>query len=311
MPVNSTLTTSQCLLKESIDVTLVLALLGLPVNFLLFKALMGALRLELPRHKILLSLTVSDCFQISVSAVIQQIMRVSGIEMTSVACQVLRRVVGVITGVTIMASSGSIVALSVERYFACVHCYRAHEIVSDKRVVRALFGIWGFGLICSLLDKQSYRFDFSSTVYQPAMVSRVIFAGIVLTSTAILLYVQVRLYQVSRRLMRVNPGVGGASVPVEDANNLRRDQMRVAIAASAVIVMYVVCMCPLAFYFMLFDVLEKTKEHETIGFICYLLALLNTFADPFVYGFGMSDTRQAIKRELRKFKTFVNNVFSH
>ena len=71
---------------------------------------------KFPRHKFLISLSISDIIQITVTGLFAIISRVFHLRTTSTSCQVLRQVVEFNTGITVVSASTSIIALSVERY---------------------------------------------------------------------------------------------------------------------------------------------------------------------------------------------------
>ncbi len=257
---------------------------------------------------ILLSLTISDCLQISLVAFIQLMALLSDLKTVDVSCQVLRKIVEVVAVLTMVTSSGSILALSVERYVACIYCFRVHHIVSHKRVQRALYAVWGLSVVCSFLDEKRYRSSLTSNSLPLTPTSRAIYGFIVIISTVILTCIQISLYRLARKLIRVHPGSSFGSNA--EANDLRRDQLRSSIAASAVVVLYVVCMCPLAIY-MLVMFFEELDVQSDARLFCIFLAQINTFVDPFVYGFGMEDTRRSIKREMRKMKSFFQEILHY
>ncbi len=308
MSANKTLIEYQCVRKDPVTLSCMLALVGLPINFLLFKILISNFRLRLPRHKILLSLTISDCSQISLVAFIQLIALLSDLKTVDTSCQILRKFVEFVAILTVVTSSGSIIALSVERYVACIHCFRLYEIVSHRRVVRALCVVWLFGIGGALADKKRYQSNLTPNILPLSRITCVLYGSVIMFSTAILAYTQINLYLVARRLIRVHPG--GSFGSHAEANDLRRSQLKASIAASAVVVLYVVCMCPLAIY-MLVMALEELDSQSNVRLGCIFLAQINTFFDPFVYGLGMEDTRKSMKRELKKVKTFIQEIFSN
>ncbi len=298
---NATFAAHNCFRKVATNFAVILALIGLPLNLLLLKILKVNFRLGNPRHKVLLSLLISDCFQITYIALIQFIAAISNLKTTHTACQVLRKSMEVTAVVTVVASSGSILALSVERYIACIYCLRAVHMLSDSRVERALIGIWSFSFILSLCDDQRYLANMTSIPLPLTQAFKIIYACVVITSTAIILCIQVRLYRQSHRLMTVHPGTGRSFGSTAEANDIRRSQLKVSLAASGVVIMYVVCMCPLAFY-IIATAFQETDKMSNIRLAVIFLAQINTFADPFVYGIGMGDTRRAIMREIRNIK---------
>ena len=116
----------------------------------------------------------------------------------------------------------------------------------------------------------------------------------VVVSSVSLIIVQARLYKLSRAKLKVEPVIKFGTQREKD--DLTKRQLKLGFAASAVALLYVVCMCPLACLFA-YLLLNPEKDVAMKKDTVLILAMLNTFADPFVYGFGMADLRQGIKRE--------------
>jgi len=224
---------------------------------------------------------------------------------TLLSCQIIRKILEILAVLTVVTSSGSILVLSFERYVACIHCFRVHEIVSEKRVNRSLYGIWTFGLICSFLDEKHYKQNTARLSMQLTKTLSIIYVITVLSCSTVLAYIQIRLYRLSRKLMKVHPGSSfgrGA-----EANDLRRNQMKVSIVASSVIGLYMICMVPLACY-IVFTSFKESNEQSKNRLISIFLVQVNAFVDSFVYGLGMADTRKAMAKELRKAKTVISEL---
>ena len=87
----------------------------------------------------------------------------------------------------------------------------------------------------------------------------------------------------------------------KEKHDLARRHLKLGISASVVIIMYVVCMLPMA-CLSLYILLHPQKDMSKVKQNVTSFALLNTFIDPFVYGLGMADMRQGIKREFKKLR---------
>eukprot|EP00794_Sanderia_malayensis_P010026 gene10026-11050_t len=230
-------------------------------------------------------------------------------EVLSLGCQIVRKIYEYISIVTVVAASGNIIALSFERYVACVHCLRFHVIVTDKLTNRILGCVWIVSLIMGLVDKERYVPNYTEFILPLHTTTNIIYAITVLSSSAILVFVQVRLYILSKKKRRINPHFGLYGRKAE-ANDMRRHNLKVNIIASAVVVLYVVCMCPLAIYMIGIILFPRdfTLKPRLRLMLC-LFSLTNTFFNSFVYGFGLADTRQGIKKEIRAIKAYLSQVF--
>ncbi len=302
---NRTIVAHPCVRDRPVILSCALALVGLPLNILLFKILISNFRLRLPRHKVLLSLTISDCLQISLVALIQLMALLAQLKTLDVSCQILRKLVEFFAILTVVTSSGSIIALSLERYVACVNCFRLYDLVSHRRVVGGLSLLWVFAVVCSLSDKKRYQSNLTPNILPLSRTTSVLYGSVILFSTVVLAYVQIKLYLTARRLIRVHPG--GSFGRNAEAHDLRRSQLKASIVSSAVVVLYMVCMCPLAVYLLVTAFKELDMRSDT-RLVCIFLAQVNTFFDPFLYGLGMQDTRQSLKRDLKKAKSFFQNI---
>ncbi len=301
---NATNLEYKCTRKTTTLFSFGVAVLASPVYILMLKILICGLKLNLPRHKILLSLTISDSIQIVVFSLLQ--LSVLQARVTSIGCQIIRKIMEFSGILTIVSSSGSIIFLSIERYVACVHCLRFHEIITDKLVNRLLGCIWTFSFICGFFDKKRYEESLSPAVLRLTETTAIIYTGTVLSSSVVLLVVQVRLYFLSYRKMKVGPGDTAFGQGAEEVDT-RKTQIKVAVVASAIVIMYMVCMCPLAFY-LLSTSFESRRDPTVSRRASIMLASVNTLMDPFVYGLGMADTREEIKRQLKEIKSILGNL---
>ena len=304
MSTNNTIIVYPCVLRLPVVSSCVLVFIALPFNLLIFKILISNYRLRLPRHKILLSLTVSDCMQITLVAFTLFVALLSKLNTTDAFCQVLRNFAGFVGTLTLIASSGSIIALSIERYITCVHCLRVYQILSHKRVKIALCGIWLFAVVGALADEKRYKSNSTENIPMSRF-ANVLYGSVIMFSTTCLVYTQINLYLVARRLIRNQPGCSFGSQA--EAHDFRKRQLKASIAASAVVVLYVVCMCPLGIY-MFTTAFTGVSVQSSFRIVSIFLAQVNTFVDPFVYGLGMEDTRRTIKRELKKMKSFIKDI---
>ncbi len=300
---NETVVIHNCIRNIPGLVAIFLAMIACPVYVLMFKILVYHFDLMVPRHKILLNLNISDSIQIAGMAILSLLGFIFQAKSRSAGCQVIRKVMEFLGIATVVSSTGSILLLSFERYIACVHCLRLYDIVTDNLVHRAIYCIWGVAFICGLADKERYQPNYTVVALVLTKSISIIYTIVVLSSTVLLAFVQFRLYRLSHMKNKVLPGDSFGRAAEE--NDTRRTQMKAAIVASAVVLMYVICMCPLAFYSISVGFDPKNDE-SAFRLICLILEQVNTVIDPFVYGYGMADTRKQMIKELNKIKnTFL------
>ena len=256
-------------------------------------------RLSLPRHKILLSLSVSDNLRILGAGLVTFIGLGLQPTITSKLCQVLRQTVEIVAMQTNSASSGFILLLAIERYIACVHSLRFYAIVTPSKARFAVISVWVISILSGLLSLHPNEPNYSQMVSIKNARMLLAYSTTVVVTSASLLIIQSRLYRLSKTKLKVGPhNMFGTQ---KEKDNLTRRQLKLGFSATVVIILYVVCMLPSACLFLY--LLFKPKEDLTKAQIAVvILSMLNTFADPFVYGFGIADVRQGMKRECKNFK---------
>ena len=273
-------------------------LFAAPMHFLIIRVLAVRFRLALPRHKILLCLSVSDNLQMLGTGLIFLIgSRIQPI-VTSQSCQVLRQILQVVAVQTHSASSGFIILLAIERYIACIYSLRFYTIVTPSRTNLAIVSVWVISISNGSLSLPIEP-NYSQLVFGRNLRVFYIYVMTTLVTTLVLIIVQACLYKLSRTKLKVVPhDMFGTQ---KEKVDLTRRQLKLAFSASIVIIMYVVCMLPVA-CILVYSRLHPKNDVYSITAILILLSAMNTFIDPFVYGLGMADMREGIKGEFKKFK---------
>ena len=275
----------------------------MPFHVLVFMALLRDIRLQLSRHLIMLSLSISDGLQIVVFFIVALVSAIFDLNRSDDACFVTRKA-ALFTGIlTIFASSCTIVLLSVERYVACIHSFYVHEIMSKNRVYSILGLIWITGAACALQSVFRQQATLSLTAFGDDRVSKLIVSLTIIISSTIITIVQVRLFLFSRsKLIQVRPSRSfGKTAELAD---YRKCQLKVSIVASIVAIAFLVSMLPMSVAF-LYESLYEVKLPLKMTGKMFTLAILNNLADPIIYGFGVRDTRRCL---LKRMKTIWNKL---
>ena len=292
-------TTRVCFSPQPVYCLMSLSLVATPLHFLIIRVLIVRFRCELTRHKILLCLSVSDNLQILGLGLITVIGLGLQPTVTSHSCQVLRQIVEVLLMQTHSASTAFILLLAVERYISCVFSLRVYTIITPSRANFAVISAWVISIFGGLLSLHPNEPNYSRMAMSNNSRILWLYSTTVMVSSVSLSVIQARLYRLSRTKLKVVPhNMFGRQKEKED---LTRRQLKLSFAASVVIILYVVCMFPLAclaIYSLLNPIRDVTNIKQALAF----LAMLNTFVDPFVYGFGMPDVRKGIKKECKDFK---------
>ncbi len=296
---------SSCVPTTGIAYSVLLAFLASPCHILIVWVLVKRFRVSIPRYKILASLSISDLSQFALPVVLFVFAGIFKPGVSTLGCRVIRGLLTFNGAFTLVVSSLSIVALSVERYVACLYCLRYYAICTDKRAKRLLICIWVTGLTCGCLtfipEKEA---KFPAMVIPNTLTVKILSLITILSTSLVLMFVQYRLFVLSSQKIKAEPGqVFGRKL---EASDLRKQQLKLATVASAVVAFYVLFMSPLGFYFT-YSVVSGRYDMQWMR-ILMCLAFVNNFFDPFLYGFGMPDIRKRVMQELRNIKQrFVNS----
>eukprot|EP00794_Sanderia_malayensis_P016598 gene16598-18287_t len=302
---NNTLLPFDCSRKKS-TAFIATSLLLFPVHIFMLNILLRSTRLTLPRHNIFASLAVSDFTQtygILLSILHGQLFEIKA---TSLSCQFNRKFLEIIGAITVVTSSGSILAMSIERYVACVHCFRVHTIFTETRVKRIIYAIWITGTICGFIDYKRYIPNYSFAAVPLTATFGIIYIIVVVPTSVVVLIIQIQLYRLSMRKTTVHPSYNFGRQA--EARDVRRQQLKLSLSASYVIIMYMACMLPLASYIVSTG-FKEINDESMFRTASLLFTSINALIDPFVYGVGMPDTRREMKRELKALKDKIMSFF--
>ena len=283
-------------------IVLSLSLVVTPLHLLIVRVLIVRFRLALPRHKILLCLSVSDDLQILGTTLITFIGQGLQPTVISQSCQILRQAIEVVAAQTHCASTGFILLLAIERYIACIYSLRFHAIMTPSRANFAVISVWVISILCGLLALHPDAPNSSQILFGSNPRSLWLYITTVVVSSISLTVVQGSLYRLSRTKLKVVPhNMFGTQKEKYDST---RRQLKLSFAASIVVIMYVVCMLPLA-CLSAYRLFNPKRELAEVTVVAVFLTMFNTFVDPFVYGLGMGDMRQGIKREFKQLRQCV------
>ena len=123
-----------CINETSGTFVMVLMVFALPFNAFIIKILALDFQLDLARHKILLSLSISDVVMHCGMFITALINKATSVAIESTGCVVYRGYTTFIAFSILAVSSASIIGLSVERYIACVHSFYLHLILTQSRI---------------------------------------------------------------------------------------------------------------------------------------------------------------------------------
>ena len=280
---------------------MILQFLALPFHVLMMKILLKDVNLALPRHKIMLSLCISDGLQV----LLIFLSVCTGYRLTTgdKACIVLRQISLFAASLTLPVSSLAILALSFERYVACIHSFHLYQILTDMRVKLGTISVWIIGFIATTITVAIHPKNTREIVLDDLDAFRIIAVIFVIPVSIAVIIIQARLFFFSRKKLRTIFPARPFGVQAELAD-LCKKQLKVAIVASVVVISFVVCMIPLAVVY-LYELLNSVTVSLSLKKNCIALVMVNAFIDPYIYGFGVADTRKLIIKNVRKIKQFI------
>ena len=280
----------------------IIAFITLPFHILMIKVLLVDLRLALPRHMVMFCLAISDAWQVFIICSCAATMKIFSWTTASKGCHITRKFMFFNLAMIMAVSSLSIIALSVERYVACIHSFRLHQLFTRERMLYGISCIWFIGIICGTFTIV-FTAKNQNVMILDANQSRSILAMIFIIPISVVVgCIQYRLLVFSRKkLKRVGQGTTfGSEAEMAD---LRKRQIKVSFVAGIVVFAYVVSMYPAGFLSFL-ELVGRKVTSERINSIFKALTFLNNVADPFIYGIGIVDTRRCVIKNLRKMKEF-------
>ena len=279
--------------------SLTVALFALPFHILMIKILIKDVDLSMPRHQIMLSLSTIDTLQIFSATAPTVVIKALELTTESLVCSILRAVLVFGASLTIVTGSLTLVTLAIERMTICMYFLKYRRLFSRKRTQYVLYSYWVVGLIISVITTATNDKQKAETVIGDVTSLAIISTILVIPSAVIIATIQFRLIKFSRaRMVRIVPTA--ASTNQLAVPDFRKRQLRIAFVAGIVSVAYIVCMLPLAMMYF-FQIVGLIDDNPTVQSALIGLAMVNTLADPFIYGLGMVQTRKAIIKVMRRF----------
>ena len=288
-------------LEGSLFIPLFLLICVLPTHLLMAKILYRDCQLALPRHKIMLSLTVSDALQIfaaSITIISGNI--INGTKYGGASCKYIEGTRSVLVPLALFVSSVNIISLCIERYISCIHSLYVYHIMTTKRVVLLLGAEWVIGTVIGAVS--FYLTVVGGIKEKESLIIQRVSVLITFPSATIILFIQLRLLYFSRsKLARVKPvGAFGNQAEMVD---FRRRQVKVTFVASIVAIAYIVCMFPITIA-NAWEWHHGEIKNASLKSVLLSLGLLNTMFDPLFYGLGIGETRRMVWKNIKHVKEF-------
>ena len=288
-----------CIVDNTGTYKIILMLFTLPFHMIIIKVLAMDFQFDLPRHKILFSLSVSDAvmlFGLFISAIINKAVTLA---VESTCCMAHRGFTIFIACSTLAVSSVSIIALSVERYIACVHSFRLHQILTESRIRNFTIAIWVLGCFIGFSAVFTNRYDSVLLIPNHSTI-QYIYLIFVIPTSVVATFIQVRLFSFSRTKLKQSSATRAFGETLELAD-YKKKQIKIAFMAGIVAFAFIVFMTPLLVVF-LYELMSGVSVSAVNRSICLSMSFGNSIADPLLYGFGIADIRKRIIRDMKRLK---------
>ena len=277
---------------------------ALPFHLLMIKILYKDCEMALPRHKIMASLTISDALQIVTVTVLSIFQQIFSMTRYREAAYRYIYIIGTFSiTITLFVSSSSIVSLSIERYITCIYSLHVYHILTPRRVAVVIGIQWVIGIGIGVISVCLNGAAEATKKFTESIIIQRVSVLIIFPSAIVIASIQLRLLLFSRsKLARVRP-VHAFGNQAEMAD-FRKRQLKTTFIASIVAIAYMVCMFPIAIVYAHEWEHGITNDHP-FKRIFISLGMLNTLADPFIYGLGINETRRLVWKNIKEAKIFL------
>ena len=253
----------------------------------------------------MLTLTLSDALQILTGSILTVVIMALQLTTESYTCGLLRDITVFISSLTVIVSSLAVVTFAVERMIICMHFLKYRRLFKRTRIAKLLYGYWLFGVLIATIAALTNDGKKAETSINETTSFQIVCAFTVLPSATIIIIIYSRILLSSRgRIIQVAPS--SDSSKLRAVATFKQKQLRIALVAGIVCIVYVVCMVPLSMVFLL-ELTDVNDNRPGIKKVLIMNAMLNTLADPFIYGIGMIQTRRILFRILKGFFSEGNN----
>ena len=294
---NTTTTYYGCIPYSSGSAAIIVSFFALPFHILLVKVLVKNVGLSLPHHQIMFSLIISDALQIFAVSCLFFLRMALQLTTKSVTCDFIRDAAVFTTSLTIVASSLAVVTFAIERMVICMHFLKYRRLFKRTRITKLLCSYWLFSAIIAVIAAIKNDARKTETAAIEATAFHIVCVSIILPSATIIIFIYSRIFLFSQeRILQVAPSSESSKLRTVAA--FKTKQIRIALIASIVCIAYVVCMVPMSITFFL-ELTGLIDNRPDIKKILVSIAMLNSLADPIIYGFGMIQTRQILLRTAR------------
>jgi len=295
---NKTILLSSCFPNSSGSAVIILSSLALPFHVLLIKLLVKDIGLALPRHQIMLTLSISDALQMFSGASLTVVGMALQLTTESHNCGLLRNITVFTSSLTVVVSSLAVVTFAVERMIICMHFLKYRRTFKKTRTTKLLCGYWFFGTVIAVTAALTNDARKAETSINETTSFQIVCASVILPSAGIIIFIYSRIFVFSRKkFTQVAPSPDNSKL--RTVRTFKQKQLQIAYVAGIVCIAYVVCTVPMSMAFLL-ELTNLIENRPNAKKVLISMAMLNTIADPFIYGLGMIQTRKMLIRIMKR-----------
>ncbi|XP_030639913.1 melanocortin receptor 3 [Chanos chanos] len=277
------------------EVFLALGIVSLLENILVISAVMKNKNLHSPMYFFLCSLAAADML-VSVSNSLETIfIAVLNSRLLRVSdrfIQLMDNVFDSMICISLVASICNLLAIAVDRYVTIFYALRYHSIVTVRRAIAAISGIWLACIVCGIVF----------IVYSESKMVIVCLITMFFTMLALMATLYVHMFLLARlHIQRIAALPPAAAIAAGHVVPRQRTCMKGAVTITILLGVFVCCWAP----FFLHLILLVTCPHHPVC-VCYMshfttylvLIMCNSVIDPIIYAFRSLEMRKTFKEIL-------------
>ncbi|XP_075045177.1 melanocyte-stimulating hormone receptor [Mixophyes fleayi] len=272
------------------EVFLFLCLLSLLENILVVVAIAKNHNLHSPMYYFICCLAASDML-VSISNLIETIILIllshAVIKYYEPMVKMMDNIVDTMILCSLVTSLSFLGAIAVDRYVTIFYALRYHSIITQRRVVSAIAGIWLISTACSITF---IRFSKSDVVIL-CLIGFFIFMLVLMLGLYIHMFVLARRH--SQIISAQHKGIRRRLSPHQAAAKLRG-----AITLTMLLGIFFLCWGP--FFLHLTLIVSCPKHYFCLEYfkyfnISYVLIIFNSIIDPIIYAFRSQELRKTLR----------------
>ncbi|XP_063802313.1 melanocyte-stimulating hormone receptor [Pseudophryne corroboree] len=271
-------------------VFLFLCLLSLLENILVVVAIAKNHNLHSPMYYFICCLAASDML-VSISNLIETIILIllshAIIQYYEPMVKMIDNIVDTMILCSLVTSLSFLGAIAVDRYVTIFYALRYHSIITQRRVVSAIIGIWLASTACSI----TFIIFSNSHVVILCLIGFFIFMLVLMLGLYIHMFILARRH--SQRISAQQKGLRRRFSPHQAAAKLRG-----AITLTILLGIFFLCWGPFFLHLALIVSCPKHPfclEYFKYFNISYVLIIFNSIIDPIIYAFRSQELRKTLR----------------